>query len=284
MIDPNPAPTTLARPRSPERRMRVYLFAVIGTAVFLIALGLGLKPTSHEPPQAVLTRDGHGLAFGDLAARELASDERLKRAVESHRGTSPSEVAGDLRIVQEPAREGHQARLTITYRGSAAHGSDVINALVDSYVEEHSTRAERAARLRHSQAEQTLDAAQRSAASAQRQLDKFRRAHPELLSEPVVESPIAAAQPESQALNPAWAVAQEIQRRLAADRESLLARVTPVHPQVMQIEEQLAEATQRLAGLPQYLPAARQANPSGNTDELPAVGRLIERGKLMATL
>jgi len=123
------------------------------------------------------------------------------------------------------------------------------------------------ARQRFEQTEQQLKAAVAAEDAAYRERDTFLTKHFEQLREGASQQNSAAEAEPVPTVNPRWQQLNDKVQHLQAQRESLLERLTPAHPLVISLEDELTQAAAARDAVPQLLvpepqSTAKQSSPA----------------------
>lgn len=257
----------------PERRERIYLFAVTSAAVFLVALLLLARREDAAVVEAVLVRPatdpaGAPTAFPREEDEKFAAEDDLRAAIAAVSGEPPDRVGQDaldhyrrhLTGRQREAAAGTKRELTLRYEGGLPQGAAVLNELARRYVERHSLRVIEAAR-------QVLEQAGRRGRDAQARADEARRVVEAFLAEHFESLQAGAAREAAlrkppvpgPRRNPHWLELRgnltELERRM----QDLLAKLNPEHPLARNLQLEIEQTRRQLAATPNRLPVERFA-------------------------
>ncbi len=142
------------------------------------------------------------------------------------------------------------------------------------------------ARQRFEQAEQQLKAAIAAEEAAYRERDAFLSEHFQLLRESTAKQDKAAATADPlPTVNPRWQQLNAKVLELHAKRESLLERLTPAHPLVISLDDELAQATAARDAVSQLLvpeTTSPAQNSTQNSNSSPSAAVVTAADKVVA--
>ncbi|MBN2476579.1 MAG: hypothetical protein JXB62_18335 [Pirellulales bacterium] len=215
----------------------------------------------------------------ETVERQVGSQASLRRAVRQWRSAArPSVAEGSrsdpddrdvgqlqqrLRVSAAAVDEWGDLDVSITYTDrDPQFAAGLVNTLAETYASERRTEWRAAAQQRYLEAKRAADRAEAEWVAATSELDEFLRRHftrqaPPQSQDPLVEPP----QPELRAEAPAGtseskqtdepdrtALTRELAERRRRLQELLITR-TPVHPEVQEAEDQIAQVEEKLAAL-----------------------------------
>lgn len=268
------------------RRGRLRLVAVTAAAVFLVVLTVLGRPGRIEPVRAVVGPgqvEAPDLAaqFADAAQTIQQPDNLLTAALQSTpQGFSTDEAVLRRQLEQDvsvTARTGAEGapRLELVYSGTLPGGADLINTLTNHYLEEHFAEHLAALLERRDEADQAAEDAATETEDARQRLALFVADHSAAPTAAGEKTETAEAAPPE---NPAWETLHGQVEQLTAERFEVLAKVTPAHPLVLELNSRIEQLLEQLSGTPRYVstegrpPSAESTgNDPSQADAVPAV-------------
>jgi hypothetical protein len=263
-------------------------------AAFLLGLVIVAQPPSGylaESKVAITSQESNQMDW----AAYLVSDEFLIKVLHTmeirttgDRAANTSNVSqeliewfrGRLTVRSDICSDDGEIRFTIQFTGdSPQQAVDVVDRLVSiaqrraQSGEKASARTHLAVRRAIEQSQQAVDRDwQRLRDLIDQQSLRFEDLTAELAvarqikTEPTAEpnSATEPLDPFSQAtttlINPAWSRLNEHQQGLLMRRERLLARLTPAHPEMLDLEEELARTQRQIQAIPKFLEDDARSN------------------------
>ena len=245
----------------PERRRRIYLFAVTAGSMFLLGLAVGHNPAASTAVRAVIVRDdGIDFAQGDAdeIAEEITNDENLHRTFDqvATGGATPEldrlhNFKKSLHVNLHAVDTSGESRLEISYSGPHPAGADLVNTLARRYVDTHAHRIPDSARQAIQAAEQIANQAHKKMVATRSELDTLLAKH---LTSPATVDTTAGTS--------AGSGRKELKKELAtlrATRTELLVERTPLHPVVQDVEAKIGRLEAQLADTSSQAVADSQA-------------------------
>jgi hypothetical protein len=257
----------------PERRERIYLFAVTSAAVFLTALLLVARREEAPVVEAVLARPatdpaGAPTAFPREEDEKFVAADDLRAAIAAAVGQTPDRVGQDvldhyrrhLTAREREADAGTKRELTLRYEGGLPRGAAVLNELARRYVERHSLRAVEAARQVLEQADRRGRDAQARADEARRVVDAFLNEHLESLQAgAALEAGFHKPSAPGPRRNPQWLELRGNLTGLERQMQDLLAKLNPEHPLAKNLQLEIEQTRRQLAATSETLAVERFA-------------------------
>ncbi len=255
----------------PERRRRIYLFAVTAGSMFLLGLAAGHKPAASTAVRAVIVRDD-GSDFAPDDADEITNDENLRRTLDqvatggaTPEPDRPHDFKKSLHVNLHAVDTSGESRLAISYSGPHPAGADLVNTLARRYVDTHAHRISDSARQAIQAAKQTANQAHKKMVTSRSELDT-------LLAKRLTSPAMVDTTAGTSAGSGRKALEKEL-ATLRATRIELLVERTPLHPVVQDVEAKIGRLEARLAETSPQAIADSQAWPrssraSETTDQL----------------
>lgn len=256
----------------PARHSRIGLTSSARAALCLIALAAGTLATyaagrwyTQPPPQylataVVVERPQPGRDGVSNTRQDLASDARIERALASLHGEgivvrhSPAALRSQLKVEAGVGEKGSVRTAVSLASADGQQAMALVNRLVDQYVAERRQSFERSAGADRASAHAALE-------SARAELSRFEREQKALLREADATRAHARLAPptgnsaESQSReNPEWTALAEQRASLEERQRTMLLTRTAAHPEVLYVNEEIAEIEQQMATVPRHVP------------------------------
>jgi hypothetical protein len=200
---------------------------------------------------AVSGRPGKG--DRDLLCEAPEGPFRQKVPVPFSRSADLEPIRRNLRLSSESATAGSRV-LTIEYRdGDRDQVLRLVNGLARCYADAHRAAVGAMLAQADAQAAQAVQESRRQWQQAEAQRNEFLRQPPPVEHETPKPAP-AVAKPRW-VDNPLWADLQRAHDELLRRREELLVKRTPLHPEVLVVNDLIAQSEAKMASVPRRLRA-----------------------------
>jgi len=277
----------------------VLVYVVAGVSVYLLGLGKTHEPARYTATAKICQESVRQAEPGvgsptelpavdaDAVEGQIVSAANLRRAL-AHLDARPGRVADgdhpaaaseaieqvreDLRVDVSESSTADHVEISITYAGrDPERVVGLVNSLAEQYADDYHSMLEGAVRQGYRKVHNELETARQELRAARSHLEWFlerhfreHRARAEQSAATVPEPP-SADEPVAEPAtidNPEWVELDRRRRELAQHRSELLVHRTPAHPEVRDVELQIARLKQHLAGIPRKIPAPKSDSPT----------------------
>ena len=267
----------------------VTVFVVTATVVYLAGLKRFGVANQYAATATIVQPFAAGTARLDPEStrRQLLTDDNLRRVLADPAAVvKPEElepIRQQLQVTCAPSSIGGRV-LTIRYTGGDADRvRRLVNGLAMRFGQQHAAQIDATFGKASRQAHAATEEAERAYQQARSQLSDFLErqiaAEPPA-AEPSVAPPLEPVKP-SVVDNPQWLEIKTQLDTLKDQRQQLLVNRTPLHPEVLALDERIAETSGRLAAIPRQTPLASTspvseppaAPPAQTEPERPSIGQ-----------
>ena len=248
------------------------VFLLSGWIVYWTAARRTEAPKNYRATATIVQHAAAAHAADALAAirpdseairRQVLSDDSLRRIVAGSRpqpapaltAAEMESIRGQLRFASPSDAAGSCLATISSTEGSPEQALRLVNAVARSYADAHRAAVAAMIAKANDQAAEAVRESRQRWQQAEAQRSEFLR-QPAAV-EPQPETPKASPVPAKPhwVANPQWTELQRMHDDLVRRRQELLVTRTPLHPEVLVVNDLIAQSQTKLASVPRRLPA-----------------------------